>query len=134
MTLPSANVDDWVVLLVDDHPDNVQVAVHTLTYHGAQVFSATNGQEALDMIESQALDPTLFLLDLQMPVMSGWLLFDRLKDDPRFADRPIIAITAHAMDGDEQKVLDYGFDGYISKPYDVITLVDRLKVIVDAKQ
>lgn len=126
----SAKLQDWVVLAVDDHPDNLVVITRVFQFHGAQVYTGRNGAEGLALLAQ--INPTLCLVDLSMPIMSGWELFDAIRQEPRLAGVPIIAITAHAMDSDHQKVLEYGFDGYISKPFDVTTVVDEIRAAINA--
>lgn len=123
-----AHLNDWVVLIVDDHPDNLRVAEQALKFHGAQVITAANGREAIEAM--RRIRPTLVLLDLSMPVMSGWDLFDWMKHSRRFSKTPVVAVTAHAMHDDRKKVMDKGFDGYIPKPYDILSLVGQLQDIV----
>ena len=121
----------WVVLIVDDHYDNVMVAKATLEYHGAEVHAAKNGEEGLAELES--LKPTVILLDLAMPVMNGWTMLERLQEMPSMADVAVIAVTAHAMESDRTSVLAAGFDDYIAKPYDVNQLVPRIQTVLDRK-
>lgn len=128
MKVSRAYLNDWVVLIVDDHADNLRVAEHALKFHGAQVHTATNGRDGIDKLKK--LHPTLILLDLSMPVMNGWDMFDWIKRSRRFSKIPVVAVTAHAMSDDRQKVLDKGFDGYIPKPYDILGLVTQLQEIV----
>jgi len=132
MSPKSEIASGWVVLIVDDHIDNVMVARAALEYHGAQVHIAANGEEGLTVLES--LDPTLILLDLAMPVMDGWKMLKRLQALPNMENVPVVAVTAHAMDSDRTRVLDAGFDDFIPKPYDVTTFVGRLKQVLDRKQ
>jgi CheY-like chemotaxis protein len=131
MSPASEQAKGWIVLIVDDHHDNVMVARAALEYHGAEVHVAANGEEGLIVLES--LDPTLILLDLAMPVMDGWKMLKRLQALPNMEQVPVIAVTAHAMDSDRSRVLDAGFDEFIAKPYDVTTFVARLKQVLDRK-
>lgn len=119
----------WVVLVVDDHFDNVTVAKATLEYFGAKVHVARDGQEGLNLLKD--IEPTVILLDLSMPVMTGWEMFEHLRSNPETASIPIIAVTAHAMDNERARVMETGFDGYIPKPYDVMTLVERVRSILE---
>lgn len=112
---------DWVVLLIDDMPDNLVVAQLALKYHGAQVYTAANGQDGLDLLEQ--IRPTVILLDIRMPTMDGWTMFEILRGNPETRDIPVIAVTAYAMDTDRDRILDAGFDGYLSKPFNVVTFV-----------
>jgi two-component system, cell cycle response regulator DivK len=120
---------NWVILLVDDNPDNIIVAKSAFKYYGAQVHTATNGEECLAKLEQ--LTPTVLLLDLRMPKLDGWATLRRIRQNPGFDRIPVIALTAYAMDGDRERVLEAGFDGYISKPFDVFTLATQVQILVD---
>ncbi|MBZ0284510.1 MAG: response regulator [Anaerolineae bacterium] len=117
-------VANWTVLIVDDTPDNLIVAKTALKFHGAQVHTATNGEEGLEVLKT--LRPTVILLDIRMPQMNGWAMFKSIREMPEIAHIPVIAITAFAMDSDEDKLLKAGFDGYISKPFDMFTFVNEV--------
>ena len=119
---------DWIVLIVDDQPDNLAVAKAVLAFQGAQVYGATNGEEGLETLHT--IHPTFVLLDLSMPKMDGWEMLRRIRAQPDLHDLPIIALTAHAMDGDEARVLNAGFNGYIAKPFDVTTLASQIQRII----
>ena len=127
-----ANARDWVVLLIDDMPDNLVVAELALKYHGAQVFTATNGQEGLDLL--QQIRPTVILLDIRMPTMDGWTMFDILRATPETRDIPVIAVTAYAMDTDKERILATGFDGYMAKPFNVVTFVSEIATVLNSVQ
>src|SRR5690242_12735234 len=91
------NAATWQVMIVDDEPDNIEVVAETLEYYGASVKTAQNGKEALDVLEDYS--PNLILTDLSMPVMSGWEMRSRIKGNPKLADTPILAVSAHAIAG-----------------------------------
>jgi CheY-like chemotaxis protein len=118
------DIRNWTVLLIDDEPDNVAVVAEILRFYGMQVQTAHHGLEGLQMLGS--VQPDLILLDLSMPRMNGWETCARIKNDPHWHSLPVIALTAHAMEGDEQRVRDAGFDGYLAKPVDIETLVSDL--------
>lgn len=127
MTLNWDNLTDWQILLVDDEPDNIEVVSETLEFHGITVRSANNGQVALDMLEEDWL-PDLIMLDLSMPVLDGWGTLRRLKSDPRTQNIPVLALSAHAIIGDSDRALNAGFDGYMTKPVNVPTLVQDFRL------
>lgn len=127
----SSAYHNWVVLLVDDHFDNVMVAQTTLEYYGIQVEVAENGEKALACLEFNI--PDVILLDLSMPVLNGWEVLKYLKNVPRLATIPVIAVTAHAMDGDRERALSAGFDDYIAKPYDIRHLVGYIENVIARK-
>ncbi len=120
----SDNIRDWVVLIVDDEPDNVGVAQKVLSFNGAIVHIARNGLEGLAALEQVA--PTFILLDLSMPEMDGWEMFARLRTIPNMASIPVIALTAHAMAGDREKVINAGFNGYIAKPFRINSFLEDI--------
>jgi two-component system, cell cycle response regulator DivK len=122
------DVSDWRVLIVDDVFDNISIAEAVLLFNHAKVKHAINGREGLDMIEDYK--PNLILLDLSMPEMNGWEMHKALQQSTDTASIPVIALTAHAMQGDKEKVMEAGFDGYIAKPFSVTTLVDEIKDIL----
>jgi len=108
------------VLVVDDNALNLKLTRTLLVTHGYQVQTAASGSEALEAL--QTFVPQMILLDLQMPVMDGFELARRLKQDPRLRDVVLIALTAYAMKGDEARALAAGCDGYIAKPIDTRAL------------
>lgn len=118
-------------LVVDDHPDNLEVLRVVMEFNGATVISAENGAEAQALLASAT--PDLILLDIAMPVMNGWLLLEYIRATPRLAGCVVIAVTAHAMQGDREKALAAGFDGYISKPFQVDTLMSLILDIMERK-
>jgi len=105
------------VLLVEDHPMNQELAMEILSDAGLIVTLAVDGREALEMLDQQAFDGVL--MDIQMPVMDGYAATREIRLQPRFADLPVIAMTANAMAGDRQKALDAGMNEHIAKPIDV---------------
>lgn len=122
------DVTGWKVLVVDDQPDNITVVQLALHFHGADVRTAQNGVQGLKILES--FMPTLIILDLSMPEMTGWEMLEKLKADAKFDKIPVIALTAHAMDGDKESVLEAGFTGYIPKPFSVISIISDIKDIL----
>ena len=122
------DVTGWKVLVVDDQPDNIKVVQLALHFHGADVRTAQNGVQGLKILET--FMPTLIILDLSMPEMNGWEMLAQLKTDSKFDKIPVIALTAHAMEGDRESVLKAGFTGYIPKPFSVITIISDIKSIL----
>ena len=104
------------ILVVDDNEMNLKLFILLLSSPTYEIRTASAAAEALEVLSS--FHPDLLLLDLQLPDMDGLELARRLKADPRTRALPIIAVTAYAMKGDEQKVRDAGIDGYLSKPID----------------
>jgi CheY-like chemotaxis protein len=104
------------VLVADDNAVNRKVAEHLLQRRGHEAVMATNGREAVDALAGGRFD--LVLMDLQMPTMDGFAATAAIRASERESGRrvPIVALTAHAMEGDRQRCLDADMDGYISKP------------------
>ncbi|HVZ71400.1 MAG TPA: response regulator [Polyangia bacterium] len=105
-----------VVLVVDDNPVNLKLTRVLLSGEGYVVHTAHDAEEALRVLET--LSPGVILMDLQLPGIDGLELTRRLKNDPNHRDIVIIALTAYAMKGDEERARDAGCDGYITKPID----------------
>lgn len=125
------DLSDWTIIIVDDEPDNLGVLELVLRYHHAQVQIASSGQQCLDLLDSVV--PTLLLVDIQMPGISGYDLLKRVREQARWSQLPMIAVTAHAMQGDEDRIVAAGFNGYISKPIDAMKLAETLKAMVTVK-
>ena len=119
------NPASWSVLVVDDEPDNLELVAIFLEFKGAHVKTASNGQAALDALKT--FKPDLIVLDLSMPQMSGWDVHAALQADPETKDIWTIALTAHAMVTDRMKVQAAGFNGYLTKPINLPTLLDDLE-------
>ena len=89
------NLESWCVIIIDDEPDNLDLVVETLTFYGVTVHSSSDGEKGIEMVEN--FNPNLILLDLSMPDVDGWEVHRRIRAMPKFADVPIVAMTAHAM-------------------------------------
>lgn len=120
----------WTVLVIDDEPDGVMVAQMLLERYGATVFTASNGQEGFEVAQKHR--PRFILSDLSMPVMDGWKLNELIQNTPELRDTPVIALTAHAMQGDREKAISAGFHNYLTKPLIPKTFIrDLLRLLVD---
>jgi CheY-like chemotaxis protein len=108
------------ILVVDDNPANLKLLSYVLVNQGYELRTAADADEALAVL--QGFRPRLILLDLQLPGMDGWELARRLKADPAQRGALIVAVTASAMKGDEEKAIEAGCDGYVTKPIDTRTL------------
>jgi CheY-like chemotaxis protein len=124
-------VSDWKVLIIDDDTDNLGVACEFLEFLGATVHTARDGKEGLESLKDY--EPTVILLDLSMPVMDGWQMIKKLKEEPKWTAIPVIALTAHAMQQDRERVIEAGFDGHITKPFLLSSLVDDIKRCLTSK-
>jgi CheY-like chemotaxis protein len=116
----------WIVLIVDDDFDNLNVAEKVLTFYGAQVHTATDGQSGLQKLREMER-PTFILLDLSMPNMDGWEMLERIRKDKELSSLVVIALTAHAMPNDKEHIEKAGFDGYIAKPFVLTTFMEEIK-------
>ena len=102
------------ILIVDDNESNVKLMEALLASEGYAVKIAMDAEQAITVLEG--FEPDLILMDLQLPQMDGLELTRRLKRDPVRCHIPIVALTAYAMKGDEEKALMAGCEGYITKP------------------
>ena len=112
------------ILVIEDVDFNRDLVVQLLedTY---QVIEAVNGQEGISIAEKEK--PDLILMDLSLPVMDGWEATKLLKADPELQSIPVIALTAHAMKGDQEKALAAGCDDYLVKPLDEDELMLKIE-------
>lgn len=118
------------ILIVDDNPVNLKVVRVLLLVEGYEVRTAADAEEALRVL--QTFRPRLILMDLQLPGMDGLGLTRFLRSDPATRDIAILAVTACAMKGDEQKAREAGCDAYITKPIDTRTLPGLVSTLLTA--
>jgi len=102
------------VLVVEDHPLSLELATEILQQEGCTVLTATSAEAGLRLAAAER--PDLILMDLQLPRMTGYEAARRLKADPASAAIPVVAVTAFAMRGDEEKAREAGADQYVTKP------------------
>jgi len=102
------------ILIVEDNPSNMRLIEMTLRAKGYTLLEATDGGEALDIAISER--PDLIIMDIQLPKVTGLAVTRKLRGIPEFKHIPIIAITAYAMKGDEEKVIGAGCNAYLPKP------------------
>jgi len=112
------------ILLVEDNEMNRDMLSRRLERKGYEVVIAVDGQAGVDMASSAG--PDLILMDLSLPVMDGWEATRRIKADAATQNIPVIALTAHAMAGDEQKALEAGCDDYDTKPVELNRLLGKI--------
>jgi CheY-like chemotaxis protein len=118
------------VLIVEDHPANLDLARYLLESHGYATLSATDGAQGLRVARAER--PELILCDLQMPVMDWYELVRELRGDLLFRDTIVIAVTALSMPGDRDSALAAGFHGYVSKPIDPERFVGQVEAYLPA--
>jgi CheY-like chemotaxis protein len=119
-------------MVIDDNPVNLRLAHALLKRKGYEVCMAEDANQAL--AELRHAHPHLILMDVQLPDIDGLTLTRRLKADPTTRDIVIVALTAYAMKGDEQKAREAGCDGYIPKPIETRTFVSTIKRFLDTSQ
>ncbi len=122
---PSADLAGTRVLLVEDNEVNQELIVALLSMVGVDVVLADNGQSALDMLDALP-DVDCVLMDGQMPVMDGYAAARQIRAQPRFANLPVIALSANAMASDLAQAFEAGMNDHIVKPVDVDTLFSKL--------
>ena len=114
------------ILIIDDNAQNLKLARVVLANEGFDVRTASNAEDALQLLRT--VTPRLILMDIQLPGMDGLELTRRLKADPATRAIGVIALTAYAMKGDDEKAFAAGCDGYITKPIDI----ERLPALVSS--
>jgi len=119
------------ILVVEDDSDNRGMVVKVLTVAGYGVLEAADGASAVTVARRE--HPDLIVMDLAMPGVDGWEASRRLKSDPATADIPIIALTAFAMRGDEERAREAGCDGYLSKPCRPQTIRDTVRRFLESR-
>jgi CheY-like chemotaxis protein len=118
------------ILVVEDNELNMDLLVQLLEDE-YEVLTAVDGAAGIDLAQRER--PDLILMDLSLPVIDGWEATRRLKVDEDLAEIPIIALTAHAMMGDEEKARDCGCDSYLTKPLDEDLLFEELCRFLDGE-
>ncbi|HET7321993.1 MAG TPA: response regulator [Longimicrobiaceae bacterium] len=113
------------LLLVEDNEMNRDMLSRRLARRGYEVVIAVDGQTGIDLAASAA--PDLILMDMSLPVVDGWEATRHLKADERLRRIPIIALTAHAMSGDEQKAREAGCDDFDTKPIELPRLLGKIE-------
>jgi CheY-like chemotaxis protein len=108
------------ILVVDDNPTNLKLVTYLVKSLGYEVTTAGDAEQAMASIAAQR--PAVILMDLQLPGIDGLEITRRLKRDPATRDIKIIAVTAYAMKGDEEKAIEAGCDAYVTKPIDTRAL------------
>jgi CheY-like chemotaxis protein len=115
------------LLLVEDNLVNQKVVMAILRKKGYQIDVANEGREALTKLEGSAQDYDVVLMDIQMPVMDGLETTRAIRRNPRWSSLPIVAMTAHAMNGDRERCLQAGMNSYVSKPIQPAHLISTIE-------
>jgi two-component system, cell cycle response regulator DivK len=117
------------VLIVEDNEKNMKLVRDILLAVGYAPIEASSGEEAIALAAEEA--PALVLMDIQLPDLDGAAALERLRADERTAGIPVLALTAQAMQGDRERFLAAGFDGYLSKPIDIDELITTVQRYCD---
>jgi two-component system, cell cycle response regulator DivK len=120
------------VLVVEDNEKNMKLFRDVLTATGFETLEATTGERAVELAAEHA--PDVVLMDIQLPDIDGVEALSRLRADARTTAIPVLALTAQAMHGDRERFLVAGFDGYLSKPVNVVELVGTVRWHCDGRR
>jgi two-component system cell cycle response regulator DivK len=112
------------ILIVEDSPDNMKLFRTLLTLRGHEVVGLSGGDGMLETIARE--QPALVLMDIQLPGKDGFALLSEIRGSP-YAGLGVLALTAHAMQGDRERALKAGFDGYITKPIDIRSFPEQVQ-------
>jgi CheY-like chemotaxis protein len=121
------------VLVVEDEPENRLFIGLMLRTEGYEVLEAEDGHAALDLLASSPL-PELILLDVMMPGLNGWQVFQRLREDPRWASIPVVMLTALAQRSDVERAVQLGVDGYLTKPFEPADLIHKMEETLSRRE
>ena len=120
------------ILVVEDNELNLKLFCDLLRAHGYEAEPVRDGREAVD--RARGFAPDLIVMDIQMPHITGLELIEQLKADEELKAIPIMAVTAYAARGDEERIRDAGAEGYVSKPISLIRFVDGVAALLAAAQ
>ena len=116
---------DFRILVVEDNERNMRLFRDVLQASGHRTLEATSGERAVELATEHG--PDLVLMDIQLPGIDGVEALGRLRADERTRAVPVLALTAQAMEGDRERFLAAGFDGYLSKPVNIADLLDTVR-------
>ncbi len=120
---------DKKIFVVDDTESILMLFTALLEAHGAEVITASSGEDFLARVEQEA--PELVLMDIQMPGLDGFATLAQFKTMSLANTVPVIALTAHAMTGDKEHILDEGFTGYVAKPVDTRAFPSQVEAFLN---
>jgi two-component system cell cycle response regulator DivK len=118
------------ILVVEDNELNLKLFCDLLRAHGYEAEAVRDGREAIG--QARAFAPGLVVMDIQMPHISGLELIEQMKADDGLKATPIMAVTAYAARGDEERIRDAGAEGYVSKPISVLKFVEAVRALLEA--
>ena len=120
------------ILVVEDNALNIKLFCDLLAAHGHEPHGVTDSREALE--RAQGVVPDLIITDIQLPHVSGLELIRAFRDDDSLKDVPIMAVTAYAAAGDDERIRAAGAQSYVSKPISVVRFVEEVTALLDAKR
>ena len=120
-----------LVLIVDDNEKNAKLARDVLRFAGFRTIEAGSGHAGFSLAVEQL--PDVILMDIRLPDMEGTVVLRNLKDEPRTAQIPVVALTSFAMKGDRESFLEAGFDGYLEKPISVKAFPDQVRSYLEGR-
>lgn len=116
------------ILIIEDNERNLYMLTFLLERSGFVVVSAQDGLRGIELAEQ--VIPSLVLLDIQLPTMDGYAVARRLRESPGLTHIPIVAVTSYAMPEDRERALSAGCNGYVEKPIDPASFVDRIRAFL----
>ena len=115
------------VMVVEDEPENRLFIGLMLRTEGYDVVEAEDGPAAFELLQRSETRPDLILLDVMMPGLNGWQVFQRLREDPRWTGIPVVMLTALAQRADVERAVSLGVDGYLTKPFEPADLIHKIE-------
>ena len=119
------------ILIIDDEENIVQLLILNLMAESFNIDTAYDGEEGLNKVDS--FQPDLIILDIRLPKMTGWELCQKIKEDPKYKKMSVIILTASAQRTDRDKAFSLGADEFLSKPFEVKYVIDKIKEILENK-
>jgi len=120
-------------MVVEDEPENRLFIGLMLRTEGYDVIEAEDGPTALDLLGAGS-DPEMILLDVMMPGLNGWQVFERLREDPRWRSIPVVMLTALAQRADVERAVQLGVDGYLTKPFEPADLIHTIEETLEKRR
>jgi two-component system cell cycle response regulator DivK len=117
-----------LILIIEDNDKNLKLVRDVLQFNGYETAEAMTAEDGLVLARSQ--QPVLILMDIQLPGMDGFAALRQLRADPITKTTPVIAVTASAMERDRQKIIEAGFDGYMTKPIRVKEFAEEIRTVL----
>jgi two-component system cell cycle response regulator DivK len=122
------DLSQWLVLVVEDEEDSIQIVSQVLNHYHIEVRVARDGHECLKMLER--IRPTVIVMDLAMPRLNGWQALAAIRKNPAIAEIPVVAVTAYDSNSAAEEALRMGFDAYFPKPIEVEPFLKMLRTVV----